>query len=84
MKTLLLLSLSGALAWAQAGNEKVSELLQERALFDAVSRMKTDERIAMYSTLVKTKPEDLHYAPDEPLPELGGVYEIAFDLPELA
>ena len=61
MKSLLLLGISGAILCAQTGNEKVSELLQDRALFDAVSRMKTDDRIAMYQTLSQTKPEDLHY-----------------------
>ncbi|HXB70676.1 MAG TPA: tetratricopeptide repeat protein [Candidatus Acidoferrales bacterium] len=61
MKSLLLLTLSAAFLYAQTGNEKVSELLQDRALFDAVSRMKTDDRIAMYQTLAQTKPDDLHY-----------------------
>jgi tetratricopeptide (TPR) repeat protein len=61
MRLFLLLSFSAGVACAQTGNEKVSELLQDRALFDAVSRMKTDERIAMYQTLAQTKPEDLHY-----------------------
>jgi tetratricopeptide (TPR) repeat protein len=61
MRLFLLLSLFAGAAGAQTGNEKVSELLQDRALFDAVSRMKTDERIAMYQTLSQSKPEDLHY-----------------------
>jgi tetratricopeptide (TPR) repeat protein len=61
MRLFLLLSLSAGAVCAQTGNEKVSELLQDRALFDAVSRMKTDERIAMYQTLAQTKPEDTHY-----------------------
>jgi len=46
---------------AQSGNDKLSGLLQERALFDAVSRLKTDDRIAMFETLAGAKPEDLHY-----------------------
>jgi hypothetical protein len=61
MKYLLLLTLSAASVFAQTGDEKVSGLLQDRALFDAVSRMRTDDRIAMYQTLAQTKPEDLHY-----------------------
>jgi len=61
MKLFLPLSLALGVACAQSGNEKVSELLQDRALFDAVSRMQTDERIAMYQTLAQTKPGDLHY-----------------------
>jgi hypothetical protein len=27
-----------------------------------------------------TKPEDMHYAPDEPLPELGGMYPMVFNV----
>ena len=61
MKTLLMLAaIAGALC-AQTGDEKLGGLLQDRALFDAVSRMKTDDRIAAYETLVRAKPEDLHY-----------------------
>ncbi len=33
----------------------------ERALADQAMRMKTDDRIRMYDTLVKTKPENFHY-----------------------
>jgi tetratricopeptide (TPR) repeat protein len=61
MKSLLLLTCTAAMVHAQSGNEKVGELLQDRALYDAVARMKTDDRIAMYGTLVQTKPGDLHY-----------------------
>ena len=46
---------------AQSGNEKPSELLQDRALFEAVGRMRTDERIAMYQALAAAKPADAHY-----------------------
>lgn len=61
MKPLVFFSIFAPILSAQTGNEKVSELLQDRALFDAVSRMKTDDRIAMYATLAQTKPDDLHY-----------------------
>src|SRR5215831_17202404 len=46
---------------AQSSNEKLGDLLQDRALFEAVARMKTDDRIAMYETLANSKPEDAHY-----------------------
>jgi len=46
---------------AQSSNEKLGELLQDRALFEAVARLKTDDRVAMYETLARAKPEDAHY-----------------------
>jgi tetratricopeptide (TPR) repeat protein len=46
---------------AQSGNEKLGELLQDRALYGAVARMKTDDRIAMYQALAVAKPADTHY-----------------------
>jgi tetratricopeptide (TPR) repeat protein len=61
MKPLLVLTFSAAVLQSQTGTEKLAELFQDRALFDAVSHMKTDDRIAMYETLAQTKPEDLHY-----------------------
>jgi tetratricopeptide (TPR) repeat protein len=60
MKSALVFSFSLAL-YAQSGNEKLGDLLQDRALFEAVARMKTDDRIAMYETLSHTKPDDAHY-----------------------
>jgi len=60
MKFTLLLTLAFA-AFAQSGNEKFGDLLQDRALYDAVARLKTDDRIAMYAALSGTKPEDAHY-----------------------
>ena len=60
MKSILLLTLTFA-AFAQSGNEKFGDLLQDRALYDAVARLKTDDRIAMYAALSGTKPEDAHY-----------------------
>jgi tetratricopeptide (TPR) repeat protein len=47
--------------WAQSGDDKLSGLLQDRAMFEAVSRMKTDDRVAMYEALGRAKPEDGHY-----------------------
>jgi tetratricopeptide (TPR) repeat protein len=60
MKILFLFALSFT-ALAQSGNEKLGDLLQDRALYDAVSRLKTDDRIAMYASLSGSKPEDTHY-----------------------
>jgi tetratricopeptide (TPR) repeat protein len=60
MKFSLLLTLASA-AFAQSGNEKLGDLLQDRALYDTVSRLKTDDRIAMYASLSSVKPEDAHY-----------------------
>jgi tetratricopeptide (TPR) repeat protein len=60
MKFTLLLTVAVA-AFAQSGNQKLGDLLQDRALYDAVARLKTDDRIAMYATLSGTKPEDAHY-----------------------
>ena len=57
----LTISIATAILSAQSGNDKLSGLLQDRALFDAVSRLKTDDRVAMYETLARTKPGDLHY-----------------------
>jgi len=67
MKSILLLTLTFA-AFAQSGNEKFGDLLQDRALYDAVARLKTDDRIAMYAALSGTKPEDAHYQNQWPRP----------------
>ena len=61
MKILSMLAAIAGTVFAQTGDEKLGGLLQDRALFDAVSRMKTDDRVAAYETLVRTRPEDLHY-----------------------
>src|SRR4051794_13646119 len=66
MKTAILFSAFAAVFSAQSNsaqsnNEKLGELLQERALFQAVAGMKTDDRLAMFETLARTKPEDTHY-----------------------
>ncbi len=63
MRTILLLLTSlASLAWAQ--NESSGRLLgalQDRALADHASALKTDERIALYETLVAAKAGNLHY-----------------------
>ena len=48
-------------AFAQSGNGKLGDLLQDRSLYEAVSRMKTDDRIAMYATLSGARPDDPKY-----------------------
>jgi tetratricopeptide (TPR) repeat protein len=53
--------LFAAAGLAQPGNEKLGDLLQERALNDAVARLKTDERIAMFATLAGAKPAEARY-----------------------
>src|ERR1051326_8967351 len=53
--------LLATLANAQSGNEKIGDLLQDRALFEATSRLKTDDRVAMYEALSRTLPDDVHY-----------------------
>jgi tetratricopeptide (TPR) repeat protein len=61
MKMLILIPLTASILSAQSGNDTLPGLLQDRALFDAVSRLKTDDRIAMYESLAGAKPQDLHY-----------------------
>ena len=46
---------------AQSGNQQLGEILQDRALYEAVARMKTDDRVAMYQALARAKPDDPHY-----------------------
>jgi len=41
--------------------ERLAAAMKERALLDNVMRLKTDNRIQVYSTLAGTKPENLHY-----------------------
>ncbi len=60
MKLIPVIFLTVAL-YGQSGNEKLGDLLQDRALYDAVARLKTDDRIAMYATLAGSKPQDAHY-----------------------
>src|SRR5258707_11244347 len=50
-----------AAVYAQSGNENLGDLLQDRTLYDAVARLKTDDRMAMYATLAGSKPQDTHY-----------------------
>jgi tetratricopeptide (TPR) repeat protein len=62
MKTLISsLLLCAASAWAQTSADRILGALSDRSLADQVASMKTDERIAIYDLLVKTKPNTSHY-----------------------
>ncbi len=54
---------AAASAFAQSGAaaDASRSALAERVLAEQASRMKTDERIAMYGTMIQAKPENLHY-----------------------
>jgi tetratricopeptide (TPR) repeat protein len=47
-------------AFGQAGGD-AGAALAERVFNEQAARMKTDDRIAMYGTMIQTKPENLHY-----------------------
>jgi tetratricopeptide (TPR) repeat protein len=54
--------LFASLALAQSSNaDRILGALSERTLSEKVATMNTDDRIAMYSLVVKTKPDDLHF-----------------------
>src|SRR5579862_1064006 len=49
-------------AWAQSTADGIVGALSDRALAEQVAMLKTDDRIAMYSAIVNTKPGDpAHY-----------------------
>jgi tetratricopeptide (TPR) repeat protein len=51
-----------SMAFAQSSTaDRVLGALSDRALADKVAGMNTDDRIGMYSLMVKAKPDDLHY-----------------------
>jgi tetratricopeptide (TPR) repeat protein len=57
---LLLLSIS-AFAQKTPDIDRVNQAFQNHILSQGTATLKTDERISMYGTLVKTVPADLHY-----------------------
>jgi tetratricopeptide (TPR) repeat protein len=60
--TLLKVLLLCGTAFAQSSTaDRVLGALSDRALAEKVVGMSTDDRIGMYSLMVKTKPDDLHY-----------------------
>ncbi len=50
-----------SLAFSQSNADRILAALSERSLAEKVAGMNTDDRIAMYSLVVKTKPGDLHF-----------------------
>lgn len=61
MKTTICIFLFAALARPQSSADRIVGALSDRSLAERVSSMKTDDRIAMYSVMAKTKPNDPHY-----------------------
>ncbi len=62
MKTLISTLLFASLALAQSSSaDRILGALSERSLAEKVAGMSTDDRIAMYSLMAKTKPDDLHF-----------------------
>jgi hypothetical protein len=45
-------------AFGQTGG--VADGIAERVFTEQAARLKTDDRIAMYGTMIQTKPENLH------------------------
>lgn len=64
-KTLLVFVFATAVsAFGQNGGvtaDPASSALAERIFTEQAARLKTDDRIAMYGTMIQTKPENLHY-----------------------
>jgi tetratricopeptide (TPR) repeat protein len=60
MRLSCLLLLTAALQ-AQTSSDRILGALTDRSLAEHVSSMKTDDRIAMFSLMAKTKPGDPHY-----------------------
>lgn len=62
MRILISTLLAAAAAFAQSSNaDRILGALSDRSLAERVAGMKTDDRIGMYSLMVKTKADDLHY-----------------------
>ncbi len=64
-KALLVIVVSAAAgsAFGQTGGitDPSASALTERIFTEQAARMKTDDRIAMFGTMIQTKPENLHY-----------------------
>ena len=58
---LIPLLLTAVAACAQSNADRLIGALADRSLAEKVAGMKTDDRVAMYSLLAKTKPDNLHY-----------------------
>ncbi len=57
----LWLLICGTAAAQPAEPDRLMQTLTDRAMADQVNRLATDERIRVYQTLVKYKPDDAHY-----------------------
>ncbi len=57
----LLLIAAPLFAQQSTSADRILGALSDRSLAEHVSSMKTDDRIAMYSLMAKTKPDDPHY-----------------------
>src|SRR5579872_3950911 len=61
MRNLILMLALTYAASAQSTTDRVLGALEDRALSEQVARLSTDDRIAMYSTMSQTRPENAHY-----------------------
>ena len=61
MKTTICILLFATFAWSQSSSDRILGALSDRSLAEQVSSMNTDDRIAMYSLMAKTKPDDQHF-----------------------
>jgi len=57
----LFATLFSPLAWPQASADRILGALADRTLAEQAASMNTDDRVAMYSLMAKTKPDDAHY-----------------------
>jgi tetratricopeptide (TPR) repeat protein len=62
-KSLLFVLAAAGAAFGQTGGvaDPNGSAMAERVFSEQAARLKTDDRIAMYGTLIQTKPENLHY-----------------------
>jgi tetratricopeptide (TPR) repeat protein len=61
MKLFLAIFSMLSLASAQSSADRITGALVDRTLSERVTSLKTDDQIAMYSTLARSKPENQHY-----------------------
>src|SRR5271155_3067057 len=61
MRWIFLFTLAAAAVAQKPEPDRLMSALADRALADQAMRLKTDDRIAMYQSLVQAKPDDLHY-----------------------
>lgn len=59
--SLIVLLAIPVVAQTQNGADRLATAFQDRVLTEGTVRLKTDERVSMYETLVKTKPDNLHF-----------------------